>query len=170
MGIAGRRKITLERTFDAVIEDVWDLWTTKEGIESWWGPDGFTVSVRKIDVRAGGGLEYAMTAVAPDQIEFSRKAGMPPTTEHSLTYTEVAAPRRLGYVLLADFVPGMTPYEVATTVELEAGVGGVRMVLTFDAMHDERWTRLAVMGRQSELDRLAKLLEARSGPGAPAHP
>ena len=31
-------KIRIERTYNASIEDVWELWTTKEGIESWWGP------------------------------------------------------------------------------------------------------------------------------------
>src|SRR5262245_47945643 len=41
-----RGHVTLERTFDAPIEDVWDLWTTKDGIESWWGPEGFRVEVR----------------------------------------------------------------------------------------------------------------------------
>ena len=30
-----RPKLTLERTFQAAIDDVWELWTTKEGIESW---------------------------------------------------------------------------------------------------------------------------------------
>ena len=30
-----RRRITLERTYKASLQDVWDMWTTKEGIESW---------------------------------------------------------------------------------------------------------------------------------------
>jgi uncharacterized protein YndB with AHSA1/START domain len=30
-----RRQITLERIYRADGQDVWDLWTTKEGIESW---------------------------------------------------------------------------------------------------------------------------------------
>ena len=33
-----KRRITLERTYKASLQDVWDMWTTKEGIESWWGP------------------------------------------------------------------------------------------------------------------------------------
>jgi uncharacterized protein YndB with AHSA1/START domain len=41
------RSIRLERTYRATIDEVWDMWTTKEGIESWWGPDGFAVKVRK---------------------------------------------------------------------------------------------------------------------------
>ena len=38
-GSAG--KIVIERTYVASIEDVWELWTTKEGIESWWVLAGF---------------------------------------------------------------------------------------------------------------------------------
>ena len=43
-------RITIERTYKAALKDVWDLWTTKEGIESWWGPDGFTTKVNKLDL------------------------------------------------------------------------------------------------------------------------
>jgi uncharacterized protein YndB with AHSA1/START domain len=157
---AGRRIVTLERTFNAPIEDVWNLWTTKDGIESWWGPEGFAVKVRKLDLRPGGELLYAMTATAPDQIEFMKKAGMPLTTESRVIYTEVVPPRRLAYLQLADFIPGIEPYEVPTTVELDQSPQGVRMVLTFAAMHDEHWTSMAVMGWESELGKLAKLLEA----------
>ena len=45
-----RRTISIERTFDAPIADVWDLWTTKEGIESWWGPEGFIVTVSRLEL------------------------------------------------------------------------------------------------------------------------
>jgi uncharacterized protein YndB with AHSA1/START domain len=154
-----RRRVSIERTFNAAVEDVWELWTTKEGIESWWGPDGFTVKVRRLDFRLGGELLYAMTAIAPEQIEFLKKAGMPQTTESLVTYTEGAPLRRLGFRQTADFIPGVKPYEVATTVALETGPQGVRMVLTLDAMHDEQWTKMAVMGWESELAKLARLLQ-----------
>ena len=155
-----RRKVTLERTFNAPIEEVWDLWTTKAGIESWWGPDGFAVKVSKLDLRPGGELVYAMTATGSDQIDYMKKAGMPVTTVSRLTYTEVDPPRRLAYSQLADFIPGVEPYQVPTTVELDSTPLGVRMILSFQAMHDEHWTSLAVMGWESELGKLAKLLAA----------
>jgi uncharacterized protein YndB with AHSA1/START domain len=155
-----RRRVTLERTFAAPIDEVWELWTTKDGIESWWGPDGFAVKVQQIDLRPGGELVYEMTATAPDQMEFLKKAGMPATTVSRLTYTEVVPPRRLAYSHTADFIPGVEPYEVPTTVELEEVPDGVRMVLSFTAMHNEHWTNLAVMGWESELGRLEKLLKA----------
>jgi hypothetical protein len=46
-GAVGKRsqgspeRITIERTYPASVEEVWELWTTKEGIEAWWAPDGF---------------------------------------------------------------------------------------------------------------------------------
>ena len=156
-----RRRVSLERRFNAAVEDVWGLWTTKEGIESWWGPDGFAVQVRRIDLQPGGELVYAMMANAPDQIEFLEKAGMPLTTETRLIYTDVVPFRRLAYTQFADFIPGVPTYEVATEVDFEAIGDEVRMTLTFDAMHDEQWTRLAVMGWEQELGKLERALEKR---------
>ena len=154
-----RRKVSIERTFNAGIEAVWELWTTRDGIESWWGPDGFEVRVRKLDFRPGGQLLYDMTAVAPDQIEFMKKAGMPLTTPSIVTFTEVSPRTRFAFTQLADFIPNVKPYEVAMTVEFDTTTQGVRMVLTLDAMHDEYWTKMAVMGWENELDKLAKLLK-----------
>jgi len=155
-----RRRVSIERTFaGAAAEDVWALWTTKEGIESWWGPDGFEVNVRRLDVRLRGELLYAMTATAPDQIEFLKKAGMPLTTESLVRYTDVVPLERLAFTQLADFIPGVKPYEVATTVAFEIIPEGVRLDLTLDAMHDEHWTKLAVMGWEQELDNLGRMLK-----------
>jgi uncharacterized protein YndB with AHSA1/START domain len=155
-----RRRVRIERTFDAAVEDAWELWTTKEGIESWWGPDGFSVKVRRLDFRLGGELLYAMSATAPEQIDFMKKAGMPLTTESLVTYTEVVLRKRLTFRQMADFIPGVQPYEVATTVEFDTTPQGLRMILTLDAMHDEHWTKMAVMGWENELGKLARVLRA----------
>lgn len=161
MTSGARRKVILERSFEASIEEVWDLWTTKEGIESWWGPDGFAVKVLKLDLRPSGELVYTMTAIGSDQIAFLKNAGMPLTTETRATYTEVTPPTRLAYTTRADFIPGVEPYDAATLVELHPSADGVRLVLTIDAMHDEQWTQMAVMGWEMELGKLANVLRKR---------
>ena len=155
------KKITFERTYRAPLEDVWDLWTTKEGIESWWGREGFVTKVHKLGLRAGGDLEYSFTATAPEQIEALKGMGVPLTQVLRGTYKEVSPRRRLVYTNLADFIPGVEPYEVTIVVELYVLPHGVRMVLTQDAMHDAQWTKLAAMGWESGLENLAKLLEQR---------
>ncbi|HEX6487388.1 MAG TPA: SRPBCC domain-containing protein [Candidatus Dormibacteraeota bacterium] len=164
--MTGSSRITLERTFDAEIADLWELWTTKAGFESWWGPEGFRTEVRKLDVEVGGETVYAMTAVGADQIEFLRKAGMPLESQDTLTLTEVVPGRRLAYTHVIGFVPGVAPYRVGLEVEFAESRDGARMVLTMDAMHDDRMTRLAVMGMQSQLDRLAaRFARPRGGSG-----
>src|ERR1700719_2958403 len=117
---AARAAFSIQRTYAASIDEAWALWTTKPGIESWWGPEGFDVTVTSLDLRPGGDLVYLMTAVAPAQAAFMKRAGMPLTSECKVTYTEVSPPTRLAYKTLADFMPGVAPYEVATIVELNA--------------------------------------------------
>jgi uncharacterized protein YndB with AHSA1/START domain len=159
-----RRRITMERTFDAPIEDVWDLWTTKEGLESWWGPEGFGITVHAIDLRAGGEMRYAMRPIAPEQIEFMKRSGMPLVTEVQATYREIAPRQRLVFVQVADFVPGVAAYDITTVVELGETAGHVRMIVTIDAMHDERWTEMAVKGWESQLGKAARALAAARKP------
>ncbi len=158
------KRVTLERTYMADVQDVWDLWTTKDGIESWWGPGGFRVTVRSMDLRPGGELRYAMTAVDPAQVAFMQQAGMPLSQECRITFVDVQPLRRLEYIHLADFIPGVDPYDVTHTVEFHATPDRVRMVLTFDAMHADEWTQRATMGWESELGKLGVALERLSEP------
>ena len=153
-----RAQFSIERSYAASIEEAWALWTSKAGIESWWGPEGFDVTVTSLDLRPGGELVYLMTATAPAQVAFMQQAGMPLSTPCRVAYTEVSPPDRLAYKTLADFIPGVTPYEVATVVELRATAGGVKIVITFDAMHDDVWTERARAGHESQMRKLDALL------------
>ena len=164
---AARAQFSIQRSYPASIEEAWVLWTTKAGIESWWGPEGFKVTVTSLDLRPGGNLIYLMTAVAPDQVAFMKRAGMPLTSECEVTYTEVSRPNRLAYKTLADFVPGVTPYEVATVVDLKTTADGVAVTITFEAMHDDIWTERARAGHESQMRKLDSLLanSLSSNPG-----
>jgi uncharacterized protein YndB with AHSA1/START domain len=152
----------LERTYTATPETIWELWTTPEGIESWWAPEGFKAEVRALDLRPGGELVHAMTATAPEQVEFMRDAGMPLTTEARKTFTEVEAPRRLAYRSLIDFVPDHDPYEHLTVVELEPEGGGTHVTMTVEPLHDAIWTGRLLAGRENELANLERLLADRA--------
>jgi len=157
-----RAQFSIERSYaGATIDEAWALWTTKAGIESWWGPEGFQVTVLSLDLQPGGELVYLMTATAPEQIEFMKRAGMPTSTECRVSYTAVSPPDRLAYTTLADFIPDMTPYKVATAVDLQATAEGVKIKITFDAMHDDIWTERARAGYESELRKLDLLMTAK---------
>jgi uncharacterized protein YndB with AHSA1/START domain len=157
-----RAQFSIDRSYaEATIDEAWALWTTKDGVESWWGPEGFGVTVISLELKPGGELVYLMTATGSEQIEFMNHAGMPISTECKIRYTEVSPPYRLAYTTLADFVPGITPYEVATVVDLEATESGVKIAITFDAMHDDIWTERARAGYESQIRKLDRLLAAQ---------
>ena len=57
--------VTIERTFEAPPELVWRMWTDPEHFKAWYGPDGVTVPVAKMDVRAGGSRLVGMEMDTP---------------------------------------------------------------------------------------------------------
>ena len=159
---AARRTISLERLYNAPVEAVWELWTTKEGIESWWGPAGFSTLVTAIDVRPGGRIVYVMSASETATRKFLERRGMPLATEQVLTVLEAVPNHRLVTSNVIDFVPGVEAYEVGMTVDLESAAGGTRLVVTLDAMHDQHWTELAVKGWESQLENLSRVVTVAS--------
>lgn len=60
--------IVITREFAAPRQLVWDVWTTPEHIEKWFGPKGFTTRVVKLDFQVGGRSAYVM--VGPDGTEY----------------------------------------------------------------------------------------------------
>ncbi|NUR25987.1 MAG: SRPBCC domain-containing protein [Catenulispora sp.] len=152
------RKVTIEQDYPATAERVWELWTTAAGIEGWWAPDGFEVRVDTLDLRPGGTLTYTMTATGPDQVAFMEGAGLPLSTTSTKTFTAVDPKHHLAYTTLADFIPGVTPYEFLTEVDLTPTADGVHVTMTVDAMHDDEWTERLTAGRRNEMENLGKLI------------
>jgi hypothetical protein len=100
-----------------------------------------------------------VTATGPEQIEFMQSAGMPLVTESRKTFTSIDAPRRLAYNSLADFIPGVDPYEFLTVVELEPTGADVAVTMTVDSMHDDVWTQRLLAGRANELGNLSAVVD-----------
>lgn len=149
---------TLTRRFRAPLSDLWALWTTAKGIESWWGPPGFAVTVQSLDLRQGGVLHYTMTAHQPEMVAFMQANGMPVATRAQITYAQVSHLRRLAYAHLVDFVPGVAPYSTALAVDFGSDGQTSRMDLTFQRMHDAEWSERQRKGWDLELGKLAGIL------------
>ncbi len=58
------RELVLSRVFDAPRDLVFRAWTEKEHFAKWFGPRGFTITIKEADMRVGGLLRFDM--VAPD--------------------------------------------------------------------------------------------------------
>lgn len=146
--------IVIERTYRASLQDVWDLWTTKDGFESWWGPQGFRADVHEIDPRVGGVLRYDMVADAPDVIEEMKRQGQPlshPTRSH---FAELRPQSRLVLRNMIDFLPGVEPYENDIAVDFAALGDSVRMTVTLNPLHSDAFTGMQQEGFTSQLTKL----------------
>lgn len=153
------RTVTIERHYPASPAEVWEMWTTPEGIEAWWGPDGFAVQVHALDVRPGGTMRYSMRATDDAIAAFLRSQGQATETTHEITFVEVVPYRLLASRHPVDFVPEVETYEIGIRLELRPDAGGTRLRLVLDAMHDQVWTDRAIAGWEQQLDRLARTLE-----------
>lgn len=151
-----REKIVIERTYPATAEEVWSLWTTKEGFESWWGPEGFRVEVHAIEPRVGGRLSYDMIADAPEMVAAMKAMGQPVSHATHGTFTEIKLHERLAITHVIDFLEGVKPYDSTVVAEFFSSKGHVRMVITLEPMHDAHWTEQAVSGWKSQVTKLDK--------------
>ena len=61
-GWALDREVVLVRVLDAPREAVFAAWTDADAFCQWFGPDGFTCTVREMDVRPGGRARFDMVA------------------------------------------------------------------------------------------------------------
>jgi uncharacterized protein YndB with AHSA1/START domain len=61
------RKITVEREFDAPVEQVWKAWTQCDFLDQWWAPKPWRAKTKTMDFRPGGFWLYSM--VGPDNSE-----------------------------------------------------------------------------------------------------
>jgi uncharacterized protein YndB with AHSA1/START domain len=154
--------LVIERTYRAPVEDLWDLWTTKAGFESWWGPEGFRVEVHALEARTGGALEYDMIADAPDAIAAMKRIGQPLSHGTRGRFAEFKPPERLTLVHVIDFIVGVEPYDSTIEVAFHASGDHARMVVTLHPGRDPHWTKMAVEGFRSQLTKLDKRF---SGPG-----
>ncbi|OLD92517.1 MAG: activator of Hsp90 ATPase 1 family protein [Chloroflexi bacterium 13_1_20CM_4_66_7] len=148
------QNIVIERTYRATVQEIWDLWTTKDGFESWWGPEGFRVEVHELDARVGGALRYDMIASSPEAIEGMKRIGQPPVVKTHGKFSELKPRERLALTHVIDFFPGVTPYENTMVVELFPTGNSVRMAVTLSPMHDASFSQMQRDGLTSQLTKL----------------
>jgi uncharacterized protein YndB with AHSA1/START domain len=77
------RSLSITRLLNAPRELVWEVWTNPEQIRHWWGPEGFTNTIFKMEVRPGGEWDFVMHG--PDGTDYKNKH----------IYREVVKPEKL---------------------------------------------------------------------------
>ena len=145
-------EIRMTRVFAAPRQRVFDAWTKPELLKQWFGRRGDTLSVCKVDLRAGGAYRFVF------QLREGGEMGM------GGVYHEIAAPERLVNTEVFDDYAAMG--EGLNTMVLEERDG--RTTVTITSRYPSKETRDAVIesgmegGASESFDRLAELLETLS--------
>ena len=125
--------VVIERSFDAPVDLIWEMWTVPEHFKTWYGPEGATIPVAKMDVRVGGRRLVCMEVPSPGgamRMWFTGEYREVVENER-LVYTEsmsdengnVSSPSDMG-------MPEGHPVTTEVRVELEDVDGGTKMVMT----------------------------------------
>ncbi len=147
MSNAANRTLTLERTFDAPIELVWEAWSSAEHIVNWWGPKGMQTRVEAHEFKVDGHWKYIMQM--PDGNEFTAEG----------VYKEIIPLEKI--VTSADFRPMTEGVELHAIFKAE----GQKTLFTFSVVHEteEYCKQQEAMGFYngwvSVFDRLDELLQ-----------
>ena len=121
--------VVIERTFDAAVDLIWQMWTNPEHFKHWYGPKGFTVPVAEMDVRVGGKRLVCMEMQKPDGSMKMWTIGeyTEVIPNQRLVYTESMADEHGNLVTMSD---NEHPATTEVTVLLEDLGGRTKMVMT----------------------------------------
>ncbi len=128
-------RMIVARVFDAPRELVWQAWTEPNHVMRWWGPQGFTVPVCKMDFRAGG--KFLVCMRTPDGQDFWN-AGV---------YREIVPNEK---IVLSMYFADSDGNQVDPThygIEHEA-IDGAHDEVLFEDLGDSR-TKLTFIGNES---------------------
>lgn len=100
------RELVITRVFDAPRGLVFRAWTDPESAEQWWGPKGFHLTHREMDVRPGGRWRVCMRS--PEGVD--HWAGG--------VYREIVEPERFVYTWAWERPEGRPGRETLVTVDL----------------------------------------------------
>lgn len=111
------RELVLTRIFDAPRRLVFQAWTDPDHLVHWLGPQGFTGTILKMEVRPGGTYRFHMRG--PDGGNLWRQG----------VYHEVVAPERLVFTYAWEAPEGTPGHETLVTVTFEEHEGKTKLTL-----------------------------------------
>lgn len=126
----GRDIFVINRSFDADIDTVFEMWVNPEHLSRWLGPTGSTISFLSLDVREQGRSHYAMTNAEGQTLygQFQYRRISPP---HLLAYTQNFSDKD-GRLIKPAFAPTWPDIILTTVTFAEEGPDQTRVTVTWE--------------------------------------
>ena len=116
------REIVITRLLSAPKTLVWDAWTQPEHLVHWYGPDGFSLTSKEMEVKSGGTWEFILHG--PDGRDYPNK----------ILFLEVEKPNRLVYKHSGDEDTEPVNFHVTVTFEQEGDKTKLTMYSVFESV------------------------------------
>ena len=111
------REIVITRLINAPRELVFEVWTEREHLEKWWGPNGFTTTTSEFDFKPGG--TWIHTMHGPDGTDYPNE----------VYYEEIVKPERITYAHGGGDDIGVNDAQFHVTVTFEDEGGKTRLTM-----------------------------------------
>ena len=123
------RELIISRKLDAPIGLVWEAWTNAGHIANWWGPNGFTNTISKMDFFADG--EWNLVMHGPDGTDYINKSIFKEIILHKkIVYDHVSAPH---FTATINFEPQGEQTMINWHMLFETAEQFIQVVKTFKA-------------------------------------
>ena len=150
--------IVIERTFDATIDLIWQMWTDPEHFKNWYGPTGFSVPIAEVDVRVGGKRLICMSSPDGSMKMWTTGEYKEVVQNKRLVYTDSPSDENGNLVSPAAMgMPAGYPTTTEVTVQLEDLGGRTKMVMTHTGVPVDSG---ANAGWEQAFDKLADHIES----------
>ncbi len=151
-GWALDREIVLSRVFDAPRDLVFRAWTDQDQFAKWFGPRGFTTTIKEADMRVGGRLRFDLRA--PDGKVYDSR----------IAFLEIVQPELLVFDHGSDKDDDPGRFHVTITFDEQSDK---KTVVTMRQLHPTKEQRAAGIGfgavelGYQTLDKLAEHLRSQ---------
>ncbi|PIN68577.1 hypothetical protein COV93_08945 [Candidatus Woesearchaeota archaeon CG11_big_fil_rev_8_21_14_0_20_43_8] len=152
------KKTTIERTFYAPIEKVWQAFTVPKVLKRWWSPEGMEPTNISVDLKEGGMFRFCFKS--QDQKLFCGRG----------TYIDISRPTKLSYLdTFSDVdgepvppsyfgMPGDEIIEALVEINLSQKGNKTLLNITMDNHNDETMTKDMIDGWNSMFDKLQRII------------
>ena len=124
-------RVDIERIFECRADKVWNMWTNAEDFKTWYGPNGFTIEVMKMDAVVDGEQFVCMIMPGGENKMFTRGNYKEVIVNKKLVYTD--SPCDENGKLLEPEAMGMPEGMHMTTevvIELSEADGKTKMMMS----------------------------------------
>lgn len=149
--VVEENKVTYKKYFDVPVDLLFEVWSKPEHLMEWWGPDGFTLTIKSLDFSNGGIWEFIMHG--PDGHDYQNK----------IQFINIHKPKSILYKHIGDG-EGDEDVNFQSRIIFEAAGEGTNLIMEQIFSSKQELERVnekygAIEGGKQHIGNLAKYLE-----------